>query len=177
MKSIVEQSHDFLLPCLHQGAICIDATLGHGKDAAFFLSHKVKKVYGFEIQETVLAKTIEVLAKSNFYGILAGHEMMKKYISEPIDAIIFNFGYCPGEDQTITTLPPTSLAAVKQALQLLKIKGRMVLVMYPHEQGQNEAKLIEGYLQQLDHHLFYIEKSYQLNQHNSPYLLKIERVK
>lgn len=28
MKSIVDQSHDFLKDALHKGAICIDATLG-----------------------------------------------------------------------------------------------------------------------------------------------------
>ena len=51
MKSMVELSHDFLLPTLHSQAICIDATLGKGKDAQFFLDHSVKKVYGFEIQK------------------------------------------------------------------------------------------------------------------------------
>ena len=37
MKSIVDQSHDFLKDVLHKGAICIDATLGWGKDTDFFL--------------------------------------------------------------------------------------------------------------------------------------------
>ena len=41
MKSMVELSHDFLLPTLHSQAICIDATLGKGKDAQFFLDHSV----------------------------------------------------------------------------------------------------------------------------------------
>ena len=35
MKSIVDQSHDFLKDVLHKGAICIDATLGWGKDTDF----------------------------------------------------------------------------------------------------------------------------------------------
>ena len=47
MKSIVDQSHDFLKDALHKGAICIDATLGWGKDTNFFLKNKVRKVYGF----------------------------------------------------------------------------------------------------------------------------------
>ena len=35
MKSIVDQSHDFLKDVLHKGAICIDATLGLGKRYGF----------------------------------------------------------------------------------------------------------------------------------------------
>ncbi len=177
MKSIVEQSHDFLLPCLHKGAICIDATLGNGKDTIFFLNHKVKKVYGFEIQEDILKFTLNIINNDKLIGILDGHEKMLNYVKEEIDAIIFNFGYCPDSDSDITTLPDTSLIAVKNALNTLKHKGRMVLVMYPHDQGRKEAELIEDYLKQVDHHLFYIEKSYQLNQDNSPYLIQIEKIK
>ena len=44
MKSIVDQSHDFLKDALHKGAICIDATLGWGKDTNFFLKNKVNLV-------------------------------------------------------------------------------------------------------------------------------------
>lgn len=177
MKSIVEQSHDFLLPCLHKGAICIDATLGNGKDALFFLKNKVKKVYGFEVQEDILKITLVKIGDDRLVGIFDGHEKMQDYVKEEVDAIIFNFGYCPNSESDITTLPDTSLLAVKHALNILKHKGRMVLVMYPHNQGRKEAELIENHLKQVDHHLFYIEKSYQLNQDNSPYLLKIEKIR
>lgn len=58
MKSIVDQSHDFLKDVLHKGAICIDATLGWGKDTDFFLKNNVRKVYGFEIQQVVFEQTV-----------------------------------------------------------------------------------------------------------------------
>lgn len=32
MKSMVDLSHEFLKPVLHKQAICVDATLGQGKD-------------------------------------------------------------------------------------------------------------------------------------------------
>lgn len=54
MKSMVDVSHEFLKPVLHKQAICVDATLGQGKDTDFFLSQNVHKVYGFEIQRDVL---------------------------------------------------------------------------------------------------------------------------
>ena len=54
MKSMVDLSHEFLKPVLHKQAICVDATLGQGKDTDFFLSQNVHKVYGFEIQRMFL---------------------------------------------------------------------------------------------------------------------------
>ena len=44
MKSMVDLSHEFLKPVLHKQAICVDATLGQGKDTDFFLSQNVHKV-------------------------------------------------------------------------------------------------------------------------------------
>ena len=57
MKSMVDVSHEFLKPVLHKQAICVDATLGQGKDTDFFLSQNVHKVYGFEIQRDVFEST------------------------------------------------------------------------------------------------------------------------
>ncbi|MCI5774293.1 MAG: class I SAM-dependent methyltransferase [Erysipelotrichaceae bacterium] len=175
--SIVEQSHAFLLPVLHRGAICIDATLGHGKDSLFFLAHKVKKVYGFEIQQAIFNDTMAKIADDHFQGILDGHQKLATYVKEEVDAIIFNFGFCPGGDENITTQASTSLDAVQQALKLLKKKGRMVLVMYPHDIGRQEALMIETYLAILAHHDYYIAKNMQLNCDNSPYLINIERLR
>lgn len=176
MKSVVEQSHDFLYECLHKGAVCIDATLGHGKDTKFFLEHHVKKVYGFEIQKDIIEKTTKDIDNDRLTAIFDGHQNMDQYISEDVDAIIFNFGYCPNTDSMITTTKDTSLTAVKKALELLKKKGRMALVMYPHQEGQQEARSIEEYLNSLDPHRYYIEKRFQLNQSNSPYLIDIEKL-
>lgn len=177
MISIVEQSHEFLVPSLHRAAVCIDATMGHGKDSLFFLKHNVKRVYAYEIQEDVYDKTVEKVNDKRLVAYLKGHESMDEDVHEEVDAIVFNFGYCPGKDEDITTLANTSLIAVQKAMDLLKVKGRMVLVMYPHDKGLVEAKVIEGYLDDVDHNKYYIEKRTQLNQAYSPYMIAIQRLK
>lgn len=177
MKSIVEQSHEFLSSVLHKGAICVDGTLGHGKDTKFFLDHKVRKVIGFEIQEEVFNNTVSKIEDIHFTGVLDGHENMDKYVDEAVDAIIFNFGFCPNSNSPIKTLPDTSLIAIQKGLSLLKKKGRMALVMYPHKEGKDEARLVEEMLSNLSANEFYIEKRTQLNQNNSPYLIGIEKLK
>lgn len=175
MKSMVDLSHEFLLPVLHQGAICVDATLGHGKDAQFFLDQKVLKVYGFEVQEEVYNETNQFIQNKRFHSYLLGHEKMDEVIKESIDCAIFNFGYCPGKDESIHTNTETSLCAVKKALQLLKKKGRMALVLYPHEEGKKEADCIEEYLSGLDFSQYSIMKVKLMNQNQSPYLIGIEK--
>ncbi len=173
MKSMVELSHDFLLPVLHSQAICVDATLGQGKDTQFFLGHHVKKVYGFEIQEDVFLNTKKNLNDSRFEGYLLGHEHMDEVIHENVDAIIFNFGYFPSGNKEITTNVSSSVEAVKKAYRLLKIKGRMVLVLYPHEAGHIEAIKIEECVQTFSD--CQVHKLTNFMQENCPYLILIEK--
>ena len=170
---MVEVSHEFLKPVLHSQAICVDATIGNGKDSQYLLDQHVKKVYGFEIQKEVLESVN--ISDSRFYPILDGHEKMARYIHEEVDAIIFNFGFCPNGDTTITTLPETSLQAVKASLQMLKRKGRLALVLYPHQYSLQEQNTIEAFLKTLSAHDFQIYKIQALNVKNMPYLIGIEK--
>lgn len=173
MKSMVDLSHEFIRPVLHKQAICVDATLGQGKDTDFFLSQNVRIVYGFEIQRDVFESTKERLddQRTCFYNV--GHEHMEEYIHEEVDAILFNFGYFPKGDPKITTQSSSSVSAVKQALNLLKVKGRMALVMYPHESGQEEAKCMEQFLKTQT--TIQVQKVQNLLVDHCPYLLLIEK--
>ena len=177
MRSAVEMSHLFLRNVLHSQAVCVDATLGHGKDAQFFLDQGCRQVIAFEIQEDVLLETVQRIGDSRLEAHCQGHETMEEVLTQKVDAMIFNFGYCPGFDSQVKTNPKTSLEAIEKALYLLKKKGRMALVIYPHEEGREESKAIEIYLKKLDSHAFYIEKRTQLNQDHSPYLIGIEKLK
>ena len=173
MKSMVDLSHEFIRPVLHKQAICVDATLGQGKDTDFFLSQNVRIVYGFEIQRDVFESTKERLddQRTCFYNV--GHEHMEEYIHEEVDAILFNFGYFPKGDPKITTQSSSSVSAVRQALNLLKVKGRMALVMYPHESGQEEAKCMEEFLKTQTS--IQVQKIQNLLVDHCPYVLLIEK--
>lgn len=173
MKSMVDLSHEFIRPVLHKQAICVDATLGQGKDTDFFLSQNVHKVYGFEIQRDVFESTKKRLGNQRTCFFHVGHEYMQDYIHEEVDAIIFNFGYFPQGDPKITTQSSSSVSAVRQALNLLKVKGRMALVMYPHESGQEEAKCMEQFLKTQT--TIQVQKVQNLLVDHCPYVLLIEK--
>lgn len=173
MKSMVDLSHEFIRPVLHKQAICVDATSGQGKDTDFFLSQNVHKVYGFEIQKDVFESTKKRLGNQRTCFFHVGHEYMQDYIHEEVDAILFNFGYFPKGDPKITTQSSSSVSAVKQALHLLKVKGRMALVMYPHESGQEEAKCMEQFLKTQT--TIQVQKVQNLLVDHCPYVLLIEK--
>ena len=173
MKSMVDLSHAFLKPVLHLQAICIDATLGQGKDTEFFLAQNVHKVYGFEIQKDVYAKTKQHIQDKRVELYCIGHEHMAEIIHDSIDAIVFNFGYFPSGNHELTTHVNTSIQAIQQGLDLLKIKGRMALVLYPHEEGRKEALQIEAYLKTCQN--LQIHKVQNFMVENCPYLLLIEK--
>lgn len=177
MRSAVEMSHLFLREALHPQAICVDATLGHGKDAQFFLEQGCRQVIAFEIQKDVLTDTVQRIADPRLEAYCQGHETMDAVLSQKADAMIFNFGYCPQVESSVQTSWPTSLEAVQKGLQLLRKKGRMALVFYPHEQGQIEAERIEAFLRTLDPHDYWVIAFHPLNQSTTPYLVGVEKRK
>lgn len=178
MKSMTELAHDFLQPVLRRGAVVIDATLGQGNDSAFFLQHPVSRVFAFDVQEHLVHQASEKLDDRRFFPYCHSHaelmdfEPLEKY-KEKVDAAIFNFGYDPVQHGGIMTEPGTSLKAVLDLLVFLRIKGRMALVFYPHEQGQKEKELIMTCLSEFSRELDLLS-TVRLNR-KAPSLLMIEK--
>src|SRR5699024_11872101 len=83
-----------------------------------------KNVYAFDIQEQALKSTAQRLEKAgicNAHLILAGHEQVDQYVTEPIRAAIFNLGYLPSADKTVVTKPDTTLVAIEKILAQLEV--------------------------------------------------------
>lgn len=176
MKSMSELSHQFLKPALHQQAICIDGTLGYGRDAGFFLEQGAKHVYAYEIQPNLLAAALQNLSDPRIHALAKSHDQIGHdlgHLQGKVDAVIFNFGYDPHTLQGIATTTDSSLAAIQAAVRLLRIKGRMALVFYPHPQGMQEKEAIFKWLETQLH----LETTYICHpfKHNSPSLLCIEK--
>ena len=136
---------------LKPGDLAIDATAGNGHDT-LFLCERVGpqgKVIAFDIQEDALASTRTRLTESGVEParcelIRADHETMADYgKAGTITAITFNLGYLPGGDKTVITRTTTTLAALENALRLLKPGGVLTIVCYPgHEGGGEEAEAV-----------------------------------
>lgn len=143
MESMTELAHRFVLPALHKQAVCLDGTLGHGHDAAFFLAHQARQVFAYEIQPQLAARTQARLDDPRLHVFLHSHARLEEDLQETsLDAALFNFGYDPKNPSGIHTRTDSSLAAVLAAFALLRPKGRMALVFYSHEEGLLEQEAI-----------------------------------
>lgn len=172
---ITEYCHHILEEYIKEGDICIDATAGNGGDTEFLCRKvgKTGKVYAFDVQKMAIINTRERLEKVNLSTraelILDGHEKMRTYVNEEVQAITFNFGYLPGGDHKIATHPATSLAAIEAALNLLKRGGVINLCIYSGgDTGYEEKEAIMNYLKELDSKKWLVIVNNYYNRKNDP---------
>lgn len=167
--------------------IIIDATCGNGHDSLFlaqkFLKNEKGLLFCFDIQESAINNTLSLLQENLSKEILKrivlynySHEDLNKYIKQDVNLIVYNLGYLPKGDKSITTQTNTTLNSIKSALSLLGKRGAICIMCYPgHEEGQKEEKAILEFTKTLD------PKSYNLCYHSwvnrkfSPTLFWIEK--
>ena len=141
MIDLLELHKYFILKHLKPGDVAVDFTMGNGHDTEF-LSKTVGPegfVYAFDIQEQALASTQEHLVKvgcpDNYQLILDSHSNVKKYVDVPFKAGMFNLGWLPGGDKSITTLRETTLPAIREG-------GRVSVTIDPEKPLTKEARLL-----------------------------------
>ena len=135
------------------GDSVIDATMGNGHDT-LMLCEAVGpggRVYAFDIQLQALDETEKRLREHGMADratlIHAGHERMAEYVKEPVKAVMFNLGWLPGGNHSVTTKWETTRLAVERALTLLSPSGIVVICAYPgHEEGAREERELTAFL-------------------------------
>lgn len=183
-----ERAQQKIAEILGAGDVAVDATIGNGHDT-LFLSRQVGPqgtVYGFDIQQTAIQNTQSHLRSHGVDGriqlFLTSHEQFRQVIPERhqsrIKAFMFNLGYLPGSDKTVTTHPASSLLALKLALQLLVPEGRISILAYTgHRGGRKETESIKAFSRSLpDCFSVDIEIPYPDKSKNPPQLILIEKV-
>ena len=167
---------------LKEGGVVADFTMGNGHDT-LWLSRAVGehgKVYAFDVQQAALDSTRALLeaehAPENYTLIRDSHHNCEQYIKEKICVGMFNLGWLPGGDKSITTLRETTLPAVQAAVRLLDDDGGILLAVYPgHEEGRIEGELITEYLSTLDRRKICCSKFRIVNSPTSPFFFLIEK--
>lgn len=160
---------------IKEDAIVIDATVGNGHDTLFLRSCLKDDgfLYGFDIQAIAIEKTKERLIKNNCYSgvnlIHDSHENFSKYIEEPVDLILYNLGYLPKGDKSITTESDQTLKSVKEGMSLLKSGGVILLTVYPgHIPGAIELEVLSDYLKTINQKEYAVMKVDFFNYKNKP---------
>ena len=172
---ISEISHYIIDKFLENRDIAVDATLGNGHDTDF-LCEIFDKVYSFDIQKSACENYLKKKA-NNVNVVNDSHHMLKKYIDKNIDCIMYNLGFLPGGDKTITTKSSTSLESIKLGLSMLNSGGIMTICLYRgHEEGKKEESVIIPYLKTVDKSQYGVMYQSFLNRNEkAPILIVIEK--
>lgn len=165
---------DFLNPL--EAPVSIDATCGNGFDTLFLAQNAKQngKVFAFDIQQSAVLRTRKTLEEN---GLLekaeifeASHALLKEKIPSEyfgkINAAMFNLGWLPQSDKTVTTKPESTIKALESLAEIADKTNLMSVLAYPaHEGGRNELECVSEYLKKYAPQIFRDE-----NNPNSPVL-------
>lgn len=166
---------------LDQDDIVVDATCGNGNDTLFLAGLVPKgKVIAFDIQEQAIKNTEALLQKENRLALVDIHHAShypfpESILPKSVKLFVYNLGYLPGGDKSLTTQTATSLQSIQQALTLLKPKGAISMMLYPgHEEGKKEAINLCSFAKALPKERYTVFHMQLLNRNAAPELLWIQ---
>jgi|SRR5690625_3554260 len=174
-RNMVELTHTLIKDYLNKNINAVDMTLGNGNDTLYLAKH-VNHVYAFEIQKQGIENSIKLLNKNNIsnYTIFnESHENVDK-INNKYEVAIFNLGYLPGSDKTITTTYSTTINTLSKLIENESTKIIAIVVYRGHDNSKESDYLLD-YINTLDTK-FKISKHEHINLTNkAPYLILMER--
>lgn len=183
LRGAVALSHFFLRERVGPGDRVLDATCGNGHDT-LLLARQVGsfgRVWAFDVQTSALESTHALLSAAGCRNqtelVASGHERLAEFVTEPLRAAVFNLGYRPGGDRNIATAAAHTVAALRQAAELLLPGGIITVCIYTgHDGGQEEADAVEEWSSSLPPQLFNAWRNRQVNRPGTaPYLLLVEK--
>ena len=150
---ITQYCHERIQQMIKEPLLCIDATAGTGKDTVF------------------LAKLVGEKGRVIY---------MDKYAQkDSVSLIMFNLGYLPGGDHSLSTKADTTIEALEKGLNLLHEGGMISLLIYSGgDSGFEEKKQVLAWLRELPYDKYTVLVEAFYNKPNNPplpvYILKNE---
>ncbi len=166
---LIEQSY-----CGIDNLRFVDATCGNGFDTLFLcrIAGKTGNVKAFDIQHQAIERTNILLSSNlefiNYEIILDSHEFISNHLDENIDAAVFNLGYLPFSDKSVTTKGETTLKAIQNILPFLKNDGRIFITTYITHDTGDEIKEIYNFLSGMDKSKYNVLHINLINKDNTP---------
>ena len=150
-KALLHLNHTLIKSLIHDKSIVLDMTLGHGNDS-FSIAPYVKHIYAFDIQESALLSAQSKL--SEFTNITYIHDSFTQFATyvDTFDLAIFNLGYLPKGDKSITTLKEDTLLAIQVIIQKYTHATIVIMSYLGHDEGLQEFHTLESYFHTLESH-------------------------
>lgn len=163
----LDLAHAYWNRLVQHGDIVVDATCGNGHDTLLLAELALAKdkgmVYGLDIQHAAITKTSQLIENHLPSQYLSRVKLLGQCHStfpseiekESVKLIVYNLGYLPGSDKSITTMLTTTLQSLSSALDLLCSGGCISLTAYPgHTEGAHEEQALLRLLEGLDKQLW-----------------------
>lgn len=184
----IDLAHNYWKNHLKKGDFVIDATCGNGNDTLFLsrcvLTETDGIVHAYDIQNKAIENTKLLLKdiltpnqikRVNF--INKSHEDFNINNSKKPSLVVYNLGYLPGHDKTITTKVSSTLKSISNALLLISDSGAISITCYPgHDEGKQEEEKLLNELSLLNHKEWHICYHKWINKINAPSLIWIKRL-
>lgn len=159
MRRLTEEAHEIVRDVLHPGETAVDATAGNGYDT-LFLARTVGPegtVFAFDVQRDALRRTARRLDEAGMQNVVLlqrDHATLASSMPRQdhgrVGAVMFNLGYLPGGDKSLTTCIETTRAAIQAVPRLLRSGAVLTVVAYPgHPGGLGESHVVAQLLADL----------------------------
>lgn len=183
----LDLAHDYWLKLLKPGDLVVDATCGNGHDTLFLAKIVLEKDSGTLITIDTQKQALEnsqsflldnlsedLIKRISFYHQC--HSVFPDVLQrESVALIVYNLGYLPGGDKTLTTESSTTLQSLKAALPLILPGGAISITCYPgHLAGKIEEETVIHFASSLDPQVWSSCHHRWLNRKNAPSLLLIQ---
>ena len=187
MNTVVSLSHILWQSFLKKGDTAIDATCGNGHDTLFLakaiLTEESGTLYAIDRQESAIIETKKRLKENQLslerISFIADcHSNIDQILVQGVDLIVYNLGYLPGSDKSVTTEEMTSLESIQKGLNLLRVGGIMSITCYPgHDEGKIESDAILSFAKRLSPAFSCSQHLWINRRDTAPFLLTIQKTK
>lgn len=187
-QSHLDLAHNYWSKVVKTGDTVIDATCGNGHDtlilAKLALNDEKGELIAIDVQpqaiestKTRLATELPELILGRIRFVAGCHSQFPGDIEkESVALIVYNLGYLPGGDKTVTTTCPNTLQSLEAALPLIGIGGMISITCYPgHSEGKREEEMLIEFSRTLDPRLWSCCLHSWINRQASPSLLVCQK--
>ncbi|MCC5807123.1 MAG: methyltransferase domain-containing protein [Opitutales bacterium] len=183
---LTELAHARLAAYVRTGDTVLDATAGNGHDTAFLARHAGPSghVYAMDIQKAALESARKQSAPgtraAGITWIAGDHARLIEHLPRALvgnlRAAVFNLGYLPGGDHSVTTRAPSTCAALESALAYLAAGGVLCVTCYRgHPGGEEEYSAVLEWMKRRRHRFARAWRHIPQNRRLPPVLLIAEK--
>lgn len=177
--------HSWLRDHVHPGDVVLDATCGNGHDTILLaeLCGSTGRVWALDVQQAAIEATKSRLQERQLservHLVQQSHSDLDDILQEEsaLTCAVFNLGYLPGSDKSVTTRVSSTLRAHESLLSRMVPGGVIFTTVYVgHDGGREEADALLSWAKGLDRKRWSAARHEWINQDsNPPFILIIQR--